>query len=582
MSQSPAASLAGSIPERAVPEKPAIVVADDERYGSRVARELTGRYGGDYSVLAEPSQDGAVARLRELARAGKPVALILAGRERVEVLAAAQEIHSHARRGLLLNWRENRSLREEVMRAIDTGRADYYVIRPTASPDEAFHRAVTQFLAEWWRLRGTSFEAIRIIADAHSSRGHEICDLLTRHELPYGFYPSDSAAGRKLLADAGCAADERSVVVLLKDRAFVNPTNVEVAEALGARTRPGAGVYDVVIVGGGPAGLAVAVTAASEGLRTALIERTALGGQAGTSSMIRNYLGFPRGISGAELAGRASDQAILFGTEMIYGSDAVSLASRDDLRVVGLNGGSEVLAKTVVVATGVSYRLLNVPGLERFNGASVFYGAAASEAQALAHEQVHVVGGGNSAGQAAMHLAKFAEHVTMLVRSDSLAESMSEYLIRDIRATRNISVRHGVEVVDGGGGTRLEWLAIRKRHSGETERVSSAALFVLIGAEPLTGWLPATIARDDWGYVVTGTHYEDAFRAGRVLGPGARAGDLPGPGKDPLLFETTEPGVFAVGDVRRGSVKRVASAAGEGSICVRLIHEYLAGLALPR
>ena len=325
--------------------------------------------------------------------------------------------------------------------------------------------------------------------------------------------------------------------------------------------RPADVTYDVVIVGGGPAGLAAAVYAGSEGLRVALVEREALGGQAGTSSMIRNYLGFPRGISGAELATRSLEQAVLFGTDIVYGSTATGLRAERDLRVVILGDGSEISSRTVVIATGVSYRRLEVPALEALIGAGVFYGAGMSEAQALAGERVFVVGGGNSAGQAAVHLSRYAERVTLLVRSGSLAKSMSQYLTAEIALTPNIDVRYGVEVVGGGGEGRLEWLELEDRHSGAVEAVPTAALFVLIGAQPFTDWIPSSVIRDQWGYVLTGARASSDTR--------------PGDTRAPLLLETDLPGVFAVGDVRQGSVKRVASGAGEGAICIRLVHEYL-------
>jgi thioredoxin reductase (NADPH) len=334
----------------------------------------------------------------------------------------------------------------------------------------------------------------------------------------------------------------------------VDPTNVELADALGARTRPGAGVYDMIVVGGGPAGLSAAVYAESEGLRTALIEPTAMGGQAGTSSMIRNYLGFPRGISGAELAARAFEQAILFGTEMIYGTAATGLRADGDLRIVQLANGAEVTGRTVVIATGVSYRTLGIASLEEFNGVGVFYGSAMSEAATLVGQPVYVVGGGNSAGQAALYLSKFASQVTLLVRSDSLASSMSQYLITEIDATPNVSVQFETEIVGASGRGQLETIDLCHGRSQYIETVAAAAVFILIGAQPFTDWLPPDVVRDDWGYVATGPSEQAPNR---------------------LPYESTMPGVFAVGDVRRDSVKRVASATGEGAVCVRMVHEYL-------
>jgi len=340
---------------------------------------------------------------------------------------------------------------------------------------------------------------------------------------------------------------------------LADPANTEVAEALGVNIRPEETTYDVIVVGAGPAGLAAAVYGAPEGLRTALLEREAFGGQAGTSSLIRNYLGFPGGISGAELAWRAYEQAWMFGTKFVYGNPATSLGIDGDLYIVGLQDGSAVTSRAVVVATGVSYRRLADPGLESRAGAGVFYGAATTEAQALAGKRAFVVGGGNSAGQAALHLSKYARQVTILVRSASLAASMSQYLIREIEAAANIDVRYCTEVASGDGDGRLEQLSLRHRDTGDTETEPADGLFVLIGAQPFTGWLPEAIGRDQWGYILTGPDLAERWTLAR----------------EPYLLETSAPGVFAVGDVRHGSVKRVASAVGDGSIAIRLAHDYL-------
>jgi thioredoxin reductase (NADPH) len=559
--------------------KPAIVVVDDDdRSRSVLARELRGRYDADYSIVVEDSVDDALRRLQGLASTDCDVALILADHQMggARLLAAARGIHPHAKRGLLLEWGENRAAREEIVRVLGMGHADYFLGKPMESPDERFHRGITEFLDEWWRVRGTPFEAVRVVGEERSARSHEICDLLQRHDFSHGFYTSDSDAGRAALEEVGVSTERLPVVITRDGRALVDPTNVEVADALGARTRAGTGVYDLVVLGAGPAGLGVAVNAGSEGLRTAMVEPVAMGGQAGTSSMIRNYLGFPRGISGAELAARAFDQAILFGTEMIYGSSAASLRVDNGLLAVRLSDGSEVATRTVVIATGVSYRMLDVAALAPYNGVGVFYGAAMSEARSLAGEQVYVVGGGNSAGQAAMYLAKFAARVTILVRSASLAHSMSEYLLKDIDATPNIDVRHRVVVVDAGGEGQLEWLALKDRDSEKIEKRAAAAIFVLIGAQPCTDWLPPEIERDEWGYLLTGAQCGSGLCRTSDNGCHVIQNDATAPtSRIPLLFETSMPGVFAVGDVRRGSVKRVASAAGDGAICVRLIHEYL-------
>jgi thioredoxin reductase (NADPH) len=542
---------------------PVIVVVDPEGAGSGTVARLEERYARTYEIAAAASPADATARLEALLADGRDVALVMADREHggTAVLRDVARLHPHAYRGLLLHWNEGRSHREEIADAFAQRSAECFVTRPSGPHDERFHRSVAELLDEWWRHRGAGEARIRIVAEGPSVRVSELGDLLQRHDLPYVVEAAGSDAGRATLERLGVRRDRLPVVALDDGTTLVDPTNVELGDALGARTRPGHGTYDVVVVGAGPAGLSAAVYARSEGLRTALVEPLAMGGQAGTSSMIRNYLGFPRGISGAELTARALEQALLFGTEMVYGSAAVGLARDRDTYVVTLDDGDVVPGHAVVIATGVSYRRLGIPSLEALNGAGVFYGAATSEAPSLRGRDAYVVGGGNSAGQAAVHLARYARQVTVLVRGDSLAASMSDYLVTEIAATENIAVRYGTTVVGGGGADRLERLELRDAPSGAVTTVDAAALFVLIGAEPFTEWLPDEVTRDDWGYIFTG--------------PGADAPDR-------LTFETHCPGVFAVGDVRHGSVKRVASAVGEGAVCVRLIHEHLARIAADR
>lgn len=537
--------------------KPVILIIEPEAEASDTFEQLVVRYSHDYTIVVDPDVVSANRRLRVLAESASEVALILAHRASngIVLLEAARTVHPHARRALLLNWNESRSYREEIAAAFAQRHVEGFVAKPSGTADERFHRSITELLDEWWRIRGPRNTAVHIVGADRTARVYEMCDLLQRHNMPFAFQRADSEAGAAILQGAGVSLDTDPVVVLQDGRTLVDPSNIELADALGARTRPGSGIYDLVVVGGGPAGLSAAVYAESEGLRTALIEPTAMGGQAGTSSMIRNYLGFPRGISGAELAARAFDQAILFGTEMIYGHAATGLGVDGDLRIVQLDDGTDIPARAIVIATGVSYRKLDIPSLEAFNGVGVYYGAASSEAAALTGRDVFVVGGGNSAGQAAVHLAKFASRVTMLVRGESLAQSMSEYLITEIDATANIHLMCGVEVVGGAGEDRLETIDVRRPPSPRVETLPAAALFVLIGAEPFTQWLPSDVERDSWGFVITGPSEAAPSR---------------------LPFESTLPGVFAVGDVRRDSIKRVASAVGEGAVCIRLVHQYLA------
>ena len=545
--------------------KPVLVIVDDKDASRQaLARELESRYGAHYRIVPSSSPEAALARLREFRAEGTAVPLVLAdhwmpGMTGTEFLARVRDVMPAVRRGLLVSWGD-RSTSAPILEALALGQMEFYLAKPAWSPDEQFHRAITESLEEWWREQGGRFEAVTVIGEEPSARTHEIRDILARTSVPFGFYRSDSEEGRQALARLGVSSPAGPVVALYNGMVLVDPGNAEFAEALGLDVRPAGQVYDVVIVGAGPAGLAAAVYGASEGLATALLELEAFGGQAGTSSRIRNYLGFPRGISGAELAWRAYEQAWVFGTHFIYGNPATSLAAGEDLHVVGLADGSQVRSRAVVIATGVSYRRLGIPELESLAGAGVFYGASTIEAQAVAGKPAYVVGGGNSAGQAALHLARYAEQVTILVRSPSLAASMSGYLVREIGNAANVHVRYRSEVAGGGGGGRLEYLLVRDRDSGRTESLPAAGLFILIGAQPFTGWLPGTIQRDRWGFILTGPDAAPHWPLERA----------------PFLFETTTPGVFAVGDVRHGSVKRVASAVGEGSVAIRLVHDYLA------
>jgi thioredoxin reductase (NADPH) len=535
---------------------PVILVVDDREGPLTVRAELEARYGTDYAIVVEPTIERGATRLGTLAHEQAEVALVLASWAEggTEFLGSVREQFPLSRRGLLIDWGQDRSERERLIQVVALGQADYWIGRPVLKPDERFHRSVTEFLDEFWRIHGIAFEVLRIVGEPRSPRSHEMRDLLQRHDVPYGFYAPTSPEGQAILAEVGTDGSILPVVVSQDGSVLLDPSNVEIADALGARTQPGEGIYDVLVVGGGPAGLAAAVYGGSEGLRTGLVEATAMGGQAGTSSLIRNYLGFPRGISGAELATRAFEQAILFGTEMIYGATATSLRQEGDIHVVTLADGRDLPARSVVIATGVAYRMLDVPALDPYVGAGVFYGAGMSEAQSLAGQPVCVVGGGNSAGQAAMYLARYADRVTILVRSDSLAESMSEYLISDIEAAANVDVRFGAEVVGAGGDSSLSQVVVRDRPTGGEEAMPAAGLFVLIGAQPFTTWLPDAVLRDRWGYLMTG-----------------RDTDRP----DARVLETSVPGVFAVGDVRHTSVKRVAAAAGEGAMAIRFIHEHL-------
>jgi thioredoxin reductase (NADPH) len=554
-----------------MPDAPVLLVVDDDLRGRGVVEgELRRRYGADYQVIVAGSADDPVRLLAGFRDGRRQVSIVLAGQSAsgmagTELLARVREFDPAAK-CLLVTELAYGPAPEAILQAIALGHIDNYVAPPVTVPDERFHLAVTELLADWASTHRPRFEIVRVAGEEWSARSHEIRDLLDRNAVPFGFYPVGTEQGQALLRQAGPAAAP-PVLILFDGRVLANPSNTELAEALGVKTRPGAARYDVAVIGAGPAGLAAAVYGASEGLSTVMLEPEAIGGQAGTSSRIRNYLGFPTGVSGGELALRAFTQAWNFGTEYIYGNPATGLRAQGAERVITLADGTELHSRAVVIATGVSYRRLGIPSLDALTGAGVFYGAATTEASAMRDREVFVIGGANSAGQAAVHLARYAARVTLLVRGPSLTESMSEYLITEVAGTPNIAVRYNTVVTGGGGTGRLESLTLQDRRSGMAETVPAAAVFVLIGADPRTQWLPDSIVRDRWGFVVTGAD---------LLAGGQPPEDWPLQ-RSPLLLETSLPGVFAAGDVRRGSVKRVASAVGEGSIAIRFIHDYLRG-----
>jgi thioredoxin reductase (NADPH) len=555
-----------------MPDAPVLLVVDDDPQARGVVeRELRKRYGADYEIICVGSADDPLGLLAKLRDGQRRVSIVLAGQSMSpptgpDLLARVREFDGTAKR-LLLRDRGYGPPPEPILQALALDHIDAYAARPATVPDEEFHLSVTGLLEEWARANLPRPEVMRVVGEEWSARSHEIRDLLSRNVVPFGFYPAGGGPGQALLEEAGAAAAALPAVILFDGRVLENPSNAQLAEAVGMLTSAGPGLYDVTVIGAGPAGLAAAVYGASEGLSTVVLEPEAIGGQAGTSSRIRNYLGFPTGVSGEDLALRAYTQAWNFGFDYVYGNAATGLRVQGPERVVTVAGGSEVRSRAVVIATGVSYRRLGIPSLDALTGAGVFYGAATSEAQAMKDREVFVVGGANSAGQAAVHLARYAAQVTMLVRGPSLAEGMSEYLVKEITSTPNIAVRCGAVVTGGAGTGRLESLTFQDQASGVTETVPAAAVFVLIGAEPRTQWLPDDIKRDRWGFVITGT---DLMAGGHP----PESWPLQRP---PMLLESSLPGVFAVGDVRCGSVKRVASAVGEGSVAIRLIHDYLSG-----
>jgi thioredoxin reductase (NADPH) len=554
------------------PDRPLILaVGNDPTAVGQVVTELERRYERDYRIGFQLSATEALAQLEAMREAGERVALVLAEPWMselggVELLARVQSLHPHAGRALLIAWGGwgDTATAELIREAIAVGHIHYYVLRPWKSPDELFHRAVSEFLHEWARADASAPHEVTIVADAVSPRSNELRNLLARNGVPHVLRARDTPEGQRLLREAGREETSEPVVLMLDGSVLVDPSNAELARGYGVHTEiDGSRELDLVVVGAGPAGLAAAVYASSEGYRTLVVEREAIGGQAGSSARIRNYLGFAHGVTGADLAQRAYQQAWAFGSDFLLMREVSGLRAEDAGIRLAVSGGDELRARSVVLATGVAYRRLGAAALERLTGVGVFYGSSPAQAQQCGGARAYVVGGGNSAGQAAVHLGRYADRVTVLARGTTLAETMSGYLIDEIEAAPNIDVRLQTEVVDGGGEGRLERLVIRDRLTEETETVPADALFVLIGARPHTDWLPAEIARDERGYLLTGADLDGTGTPGWALE------------RPPFSYETSVPGVFAVGDARLGSVKRVAAAVGEGSVVIQQVHSHL-------
>jgi thioredoxin reductase (NADPH) len=547
---------------------PVLLAVDDDREAlAAVSKELRDRYSRDYTVVCEASPEAALRTLERLSEEGTEVALALAGQwlsgvTGVELLARVHQLHPHAKRGLLIAWGEwgDRAMGDAIHDAIAHGQIDYYVVRPAEPPDEVFHQVVSTFLVEWSRSQRIAPHTIHVVGDSWSGRAYELRDILQRCAMPHAFCLADSDKGRELLQEVD-GDHKLPLIILPNGEVLSDPSDAEVGAAGGAAIDPRRSEFDVVIVGCGPAGLSAAVYATSEGLSTLVVDEGGLGGQATSSALIRNYLGFPRGISGGRLAEQAYEQAWVFGANFAFMQRAIGIERAGEGMRVALSEHTPVTARSVILATGAAYTRLGVQELEELNGAGVFYGGPASEAQGLKGLEVYVVGGANSAGQAALHLARYASRVTLVVRAQTLNSGMSHYLVRQIEATPNVEVRLGSQVVGGGGDGWLEHVVVRTA-DGEDETVPARGLFLMIGARPHTDWLPPDVARDDHGFVLTGPHLDES-----------RKWPLE---RSPLPFESSMPGVFAAGDVRHGAVKRVASAVGEGSIAIQQVHQLVA------
>jgi thioredoxin reductase (NADPH) len=545
--------------------QPILMTVDDDPAVSRsVARDLRRRYGKDYRVIRADSGADALDALREIKLRGDAVAAILADyrmpqMDGIAFLEQAMDLFPHARRALLTAYADT----DAAIQAINVVDVDHYLLKPWDPPEEKLYPVIDALVETWRAVGDRPVEEVKLIGHRYSSPSFHLRDFLARNAVPYRWFSVEEDEGKRLLTAADVTEADIPVVVTPDGTVLKNPTGGEIADAVGLSTRPAQEFYDLVVIGGGPAGLGAAVYGASEGLRTVLVEKKATGGQAGTSSRIENYLGFPDGVSGAQLTDRARRQAQKFGAEVLTARDVVGLEARGSSRVITFGDGSEIAAHSVILASGVTYRALEAEGIEELSGRGVYYGSAATEAPECKGEHVYIVGGANSAGQAAVFFSRHASDVTILVRGESLEASMSHYLIEQIAGIGNIHVRPRTTVKQAHGDGHLERLTLCE--NGVTETVESGHLFIFIGAAPRTDWLGDSIQRDDHGFVRTGP---DLLTAGRRP-PGWPLD------RDPHYLESSIPGVFVAGDVRSQSVKRVASAVGEGAMAVTLVHRYL-------
>lgn len=546
---------------------PAILTVDDDPAVSRaIARDLRRRYGDQYRILRASSAAEALEALRELKLRGGRVSVILADYRMpqmngIEFLEQAMDLFPNARRALLTAYADT----DAAIQAINVVDVDHYLLKPWDPPEEKLYPVIDALIDAWVATGDREMEDIRVVGHRWSEPSYEIRDFLARNLVPYKWLGADESEGRRLLEAAGVGPESIPLVVTADGRAMAQPTTTEVAEAVGLSTAPGRDFYDLIIVGGGPAGLGAAVYGASEGLRTLLVERQAVGGQAGQSSRIENYLGFPDGISGAQLTDRARRQAGKFSAEVLTTRDVTGLRPDGSARTLAFADGGEISAHSIVLATGVAYRPLVADGVAELTGSGVYYGSASTEGPSCAGTDVYIVGGANSAGQAALFFSRYAKTVTLLVRGAALESSMSYYLIQQLNKIDNIRVRTRCEVVSAQGDGHLQAITICDSKEGVSTTVECGYLFIFIGAEPRTDWLGAAVSRDEKGFLYTGPD---------LLANGARP-----PGwdrdRDPFYLECSVPGIFAAGDVRANSVKRVASAVGEGAMAVTLVHRYL-------
>jgi thioredoxin reductase (NADPH) len=552
--------------EAGTPRTAIITVDDDPGVSRAVARDLRRRYGEQHRIVRAESGDSALDALRQMKLRGDQVAVILADYRMpqmngIEFLERAMDIYPGAKRVLLTAYADT----DAAINAINVVDLDHYLLKPWDPPEEKLYPVVDGLLEAWEATDHRRVPETKVVGHRWSARSSEVREFLARNQVPYRWYASDEPEGQRLLEAAQADGRRLPVVITPDGEALIEPADAELASRVGLATTPSKDFYDLIVIGGGPAGLGAAVYGASEGLRTVLVERTATGGQAGQSSRIENYLGFPDGVSGAQLTDRARRQAAKFGAEVLTTRDVIGLEVNGSARSVRFADGSGIDAHTVILATGVSYRRLAAPGLDEMTGRGVYYGSALTEAAACSGQDVYIVGGANSAGQAAVYLSRSAKSVTILVRGSGLEQSMSYYLIQQIRDIPAISVRTCTEVIGAEGTDHLERLTLRDTSTGATESVSAQWLFLFIGAAPLTDWLGGVVERDPRGFVVSGPDLS-------VEGQPPRGWSLD---RAPYHLETSVPGVFVAGDARAESAKRVASAVGEGAMAVMLVHRYL-------
>jgi len=545
-----------------------LTVDDDESVLQAIQRDLRRQYRGQYRVLATTSATEALETLTELKKKNEEVALFVSDQRMPEMLGVdflvqARKQYPEAKTVLLTAYSDI----EAAIRAINDVQLDYYLSKPWDPPEEKLFPILDELLTDWQARYRPGFDGLRLIGYQFSPRTHELKDFLAGNLFPYQWLDVEAALqAEELLRLHQIQQNELPAIILEDGTVLKQPSLQDLGEKLGLQPKASRDLYDLAIVGAGPAGLAAAVYAGSEGLKTILIDKRAPGGQAGTSSRIENYLGFPTGLSGSELARRAITQATRFGVEVLAPQEVVSIRSEGQYKCIELAGGDEVIARSILLSTGVSYHKLDIPSLERFTGAGVYYGAATTEAHAFKGQPVYVVGGGNSAGQAAMYLSRMASEVHILIRREDLAATMSQYLIDQINATDNIQVHPSTEVLEGFGEDRLQCLLLKNKQTDEARRVPAAALFIFIGTKPFTDWIELSIIKDPKGFIATGRElmrYEAFGKAWRL-------------DREPFLLETCSPGIFAAGDVRAGAMNRVASAVGEGAMAVSFVHKYLA------